>query len=342
MSPRAASTLSSGGLVDPGRLRDALALLREAGAGGLTREVLRAGIGEVSLRTVDRTIALLEEQGATIERVRKGWPSVMSFVLKKGPSWDDHISTEARLALRLAGLSLAQSGTLLWQDQLDVLERLASERMTNRDRHLFDRLKQAVCVQGGVEDPVEAPDILEPILRALEGRKEVEVEYQSVSAKEPGLLRVVPYALTHDLFSGGAFLLVWNPQRRSPMHLRLSRISSLRVLARTAMPPESIMAQAARYQIGGWTSAEPPFEVEARICGDHWIQAFKEAPPALPDFQADAAPDGKSVRVRFKANHDYGATRWLLQFGPAAEVLSPPELRDQMRIQLRKAAAQYA
>ena len=102
------------------------------------------------------------------------------------------------------------------------------------------------------------------------------------------------------------------------------------------------MAQAARYQIGGWTSAEPPFEVEARIRGAHWIQAFKEAPPALPDFQADAAPDDQSVRVRFKANHEYGAARWLLQFGPAAEVLAPAELRAKVQAQLNEAAAQYA
>jgi len=192
-----------------------------------------------------------------------------------------------------------------------------------------------------VEDPVEAPDILEPILRALEGQKEVEVEYQAVAAKAPGLLRVLPYALTHDLFSGGAFLLVWDPQRRLPLHLRLSRIGSLKLLGRAAAAPEALMAQAARYQIGGWTSAEPPFEVAARIRGAHWIQAFREAPPALPDFLADPSADGQSVQVRFKANHEYGAARWLLQFGPAAEVLAPVELRVKMHAQLREAAAQY-
>jgi predicted DNA-binding transcriptional regulator YafY len=341
MSARAGATLDTGGLVDPVRLREALSLLREAGPGGITREGLRAGMGNMSPRTVDRTIALLEGQGGKIERVRSGWPAVISYVLKKGPTWDEHVSSEARLALRLAGLTLAQSGTLLWQDQLEVLERLASERMTNRDRRLFERLKQAVCVQGGVEDPVESPDILEPILRALEGQKEVEVDYQAVAAREPGLLKVVPYALTHDLFSGGAFLLVWDPGRRIPLHLRLSRIGNLRVTTRTGTFPGELMARAARYQIGGWTSAEPPFEVVARICGAHWIQAFREAPPALPEFQADANPDGHSVRIRFKANHDLGAARWLLQFGPAAEVLAPAELRTQIQALLKEAFAQY-
>ena len=341
MSSRTTSTIKTGGLVEDHRLREALRLLREAGPNGITRESLRLGMGDVSLRTVDRTIALLESGGAKIERVRKGWPSVMSFVLKKGPSWDEHISSEARLALRLAGLSLAQSGTLLWQEKLETLERIASERMSNRDRRLFENLKKAVYVQGGVDDPIESPDILEPILKALDGRKEVEVDYQAVAAKEPGILKVVPYALTHDLFSGGAFLLVWDPVRKIPLHLRLSRIEHVRVTTRLGVSPADLMDQAARYQIGGWTSAEPPFEVEARIRGDHWIRAFKEAPPALPDFQADAAKDGESMLVRFKANHEYGATRWLMQFGPAAEVIAPAALRAKVSVQLKEAAAQY-
>ena len=341
MKARNAPAIESQGLVDPDRLRGALLTMRESGPEGITREALRLGMGDVSLRTVDRTLALLEAQGAHIERIRKGWPSTMHFLLKKGPTWDEHVSSEARLALRLASLTLAQSGTMLWQDKLETLERLASERMSNRDRRLFELLQKAIHVQGGVEDPIESPDILEPLLRALEGQKEVEMDYQAATARGAALITVVPYALTHDLFSGGAFLLVWDATRRLPLHLRMSRIGKVRVIPRLGSLPKDLMAQAARYQIGGWTSAERPFEVQARIRGAHWIQAFKEAPPALPDFQSDAAKDGKSVLVRFKANHDYGATRWLMQFGASAEVLAPDRLRTELRTQFEAAAAQY-
>lgn len=122
----------------------------------------------------------------------------------------------------------------------------------------------------------------------------------------------------------------------------MSRIGKVRVTPRSGILPNDLMAQAARFQIGGWTSAVPPFEVKARIRGAHWIQAFKEAPPALPDFQSDAAKDGKSVLVRFRANHDYGATRWLMQFGAAAEILAPNRLRDDICSQFREAASQYS
>jgi predicted DNA-binding transcriptional regulator YafY len=341
MSVRSGRGIASEGLVDPERLRKALSLIREAGATGITRERLRQDLGQVSLRTVDRAMSLLEAQGAHIQRERRGWPSTVYFILDKGPAWDEHISPETRLALRLAGLTLAQSGTLLWQDKLEVLERLASDRMSSRDRRLFETLQKAVQVQGGVDDPIESPDILEPILRALEGQRVVDLDYQAAGARAAISMSMIPYALTHDLFSGGAFLLVWDSGRERPLHLRLSRIGKVRVTSRIGTFPAELMARAARYQIGGWTSANEPFEVEARIRGAHWIQAFKEAPPSLPDFQANPARDGKTVLVRFKANHTHGASRWLMQFGASAEVLAPASLRTEIKAQFQAAVAQY-
>lgn len=341
MPPATSSSIQTQGLVGSDRLREALTLLREAGAEGISREKLRARMGGLSLRTVDRAILVLQDQGARFDRVRRGSPAVIHFVLKKGPSWDEHVSSEARMALRVAGLSLAQCGTLLWQDKLEALEQLASERMSTRDRRLFENLKKAILVQGGVDDPIEAPDILEPILKALDGRRETEVVYQAAGADAATVHRVVPYALTHDLFSGGTFLLVWDPARRLPKHLRQNRIVSVKVTARVGAFPEDLMARAARYQIGGWTSAEPPFQVEALIRGSHWIQAFKEAPPALPDFQTFPGKDGASARVIFKATHANGASRWIMQFGAAAEVLAPAFLREEVAAQFRKALAAY-
>jgi predicted DNA-binding transcriptional regulator YafY len=340
MPARTQSSPDSKGLVDSARLKDALFHLREAGTEGISRQRLGARLGNVSLRTVDRAIRLLEEQGARLERRRAGNPAVIHFQLLRGPAWDEHVSSQARLALRVAGLSLAQCGTLLWQDQLEALEELAAAHMSTRDRRLFEGLKRAVRVQGGVEDPIESPEILEPILKGLEGPRELEVSYQAAGAPEPAVHRVVPYDLNHDLFSGGTFLLVWEPSRSRPLHLRLNRIESVKVTARTGVLPEDLMARAARFQIGGWTSAEPPFQVEVLVHGAHWARVFQEAPPALPDFECDPGPGG-TARVRFRATHDNGVARWIMQFGAAAEVVAPGRIRDAVAAQFREALARY-
>jgi len=335
--------LKTEGLVDRERLQEVLRALREAGESGISRFTLASKL-DISLRSVDRAIGLLEGQGAKLERIRAGRPTVQHFVLRKGPGWDEHITPAARLALRLAGISLSQSGTLLWQDKLDTLEELVADKMSHKDRRLFDRLVSVLRVQGGqVDDPIENPDLLEPLLRAFEESKEIEVDYQAVGAPESSSRMVVPYAMTHDLFSGGCFLLVWDIKKLAPIHLRFNRIGSIKVGTRPGrIPDPELLERMARYQIGGWASPDEPFEVTARIRGPHWVQAFKEAPPALPEFVADAHKDGMSTLVRFKANHEYGARRWLLQFGALAEVLGPDWLRENVRQQHAEALSIYA
>ena len=336
-----AAEIRTDGLVDAERLRKTLALLRDAGPKGLTKLQLAKKLGAVSTRTVDRALGLLEEQGAKLERSREGRPAVLHFRLNKGPGWDEHVSSDARMALRLATMTLAQSGTLLWQDKLEMLEGLASAHMSTKDRMLFEALAKAVRVQGGVEDPIEGPEVLEPILRALQEERELEVDYLAAGAKASTPHRVRPYALTHDLYSGGAFLLVWDSKRQKPIHLRLNRIGRVKVGPKAVVPNPELMERAARFQIGGWTSEETPFEVVLRIEGAHWVQALKEVPPALPDFSSRIAKDGQSTEARFKATHSHGASRWILQLGEAAEVLEPAWLRKEIAERLEKALRAY-
>lgn len=333
--------IHTGGLVDRERLRLAVQLLRDAGPSGLTKQQFARRLGSVSLRTVDRAIQLLEEQGAKIERVRSGRPSVIHFQMKKGPSWDENISTDARLALRLASLMLTQGGAQLWQDKIDVIERLASERMSTRDRRVFQQLQDAVRVQGGVEDPVESPEVLEPILKALETGKSLRVDYRSAGSAKPKVHDVIPAALTHDLYSGGTFLLAWEPAKHKALNLRLSRILQAKLQKAAAMPDPEAIERAAHYQIGGWLSTDEPFEVQIRIEGTNWVQSMKEAPPALPDFDFRPAKDGKSAIAIFKANHPSGPERWILQFGDAAEVLAPAWMRKEIAERLKNALAKY-
>jgi len=201
-----------------------------------------------------------------------------------------------------------------------------------------------VRVQGGqAEDPIEDPDLLEPLLRGFEEGKELEIDYRAVGAAQAKTRTVVPYALTHDLFSGGCFLLVWDLDSRKGIQMRFNRINGIKVGSKQGrIPDPALLEQMARFQIGGWASPDAPFEVSVRIQGAHWLQAFKEAPPVLPEFCASVAPDGQSALVRFKANHANGARRWLLQFGALAEVLGPEWLRVQVRTELETALAQYA
>jgi predicted DNA-binding transcriptional regulator YafY len=333
--------------VNMNRLKRALAALREAGPEGLTKAELRRQITgpedleQISDKTVERCLTRLEQDGAQIDKLPG---SVRRFTLLKAPRWDTHVSGEGKLALRLANLILAQSGTLLWEEKMALIERAVEDHMSTRDRELFRQLEERVQVSGGAADSVEQPStlVLEPILRAMADGRLLQVTYQAAGRDEAQTTQVVPYALTHDLFSGGAYLLTWVPAEGHMRQLRLNRLVKAKVLPTPGVlaHPEKLK-RAMTYQIGGWVSDQPPFDVEVLVRGRSWTRALQDTPPALPACTLHPEPGGNALRVRFKANRGEGVLRWVAQFGPQAELVEPPNLREEMRGNLAAALAAY-
>ncbi|HEX9083006.1 MAG TPA: WYL domain-containing protein, partial [Holophagaceae bacterium] len=318
--------------------------IREAGARGITKEALARQLGGTALRTVDRAIGLLEDQGARFGKARKGRPALIHFTLEKAPDWDSRITPHARLALEVALMALEGTATELWYDQLEALRSLADSHLSHRDRDLFRALQTHVCVRGGSDDQ-QALDtrMLTQVLLALghpEGPRELELGYRAATGRTSTRV-VVPFTLTHDVFSGGAFLLAWDAAKQEPRHFRLARILEAKALARRGLVPDrAILERIRNYQIGGWFGLEAPFQVRVRVGGTHWPRALQDAPPALPDVEVLRDRDG-AVLLAFRATELNGPARIILQFGADAEVLEPRALRTHLAATLKAMAARY-
>ena len=96
-----------GHLVKPERLQVVLEAIRNAGERGITKEGLARRLGSVAMRTVDRAVQLLEEQGARFGKAREGRPALIHFTLEKAPDWDSRITPHARMALEVALMAIA-------------------------------------------------------------------------------------------------------------------------------------------------------------------------------------------------------------------------------------------
>ena len=196
-------------------------------------------------------------------------------------------------------------------------------------------------IQGEVDAPIEGEQVLEPLLRALEARSLVTLDYRAAGWECAAKLQVVPYTLVHDLFAGSAFLVAWNPGKGQVAHLRLNRIAGVRIEGRGLLGPEAreLLEQSARFQVGGWSDGTAPFEVVVQVRGRHWVQALKNAPPPLPDYGFEL--EGETLKLHFRASHFAGVLRWVLQFGADAVVLAPPELRQELAARTAAMAAAY-
>ena len=343
--PLASPRPDGGHLVKPERLQVVLEAIRDAGEKGITKAGLARKLGEVAMRTVDRAIQLLEEQGARFGKLREGRPALIHFTLEKGPDWDSRITPHARMALEVALMALEGTATELWHDQLEGLRVLADSHLSNRDRELFKALQEHVSLRGGADDQ-QALDtkMLTQVLLALghsEGPRELELTYAAASTGRTSVRTVVPFTLTHDVFSGGAFLLAWDPAKQEPRHFRLARIEEAKALTRRGLIPDKIpMEQARDLQIGGWFSPAAPFRVSLRVGGSNWPQALQDAPPALPGVTVRKEKGG-TVLLSFLATDLQGPTRYILQLGADAEALKPKALRDHLAKTLKAMAAKY-
>jgi predicted DNA-binding transcriptional regulator YafY len=335
----------SGHLVKPERLHLVLEAIRDAGERGITKAGLSRKLGGVAMRTVDRAVQLLEEQGARFGKAREGRPALIHFTLEKAPDWDSRITPHARMALEVALMALEGTATELWFDHLEGLRALADSHLSTRDRALFRALQEHVCVRGGADDQ-QALDtrMLTQVLLALghpEGPRELELTYKAASTGRTSGRIVVPFTLTHDVFSGGTFLLAWDQAKQEPRHFRLARIEEARALPRRGLiPDKGPLEQARDLQIGGWYRPAPPFRVSLRVAGTNWPQALLDAPPALPDITVRKEKGG-AVLVNFQATEPSGPTRFILQFGADAEVLEPQALRGHIAKLLEDMAAGY-
>ena len=334
-----------GHLVKPERLQEVLEAIRDAGERGITKVGLARKLGGVAMRTVDRAVQLLEEQGARFGKAREGRPALIHFTLEKGPDWDSRITPHARMALEVALMALEGTATELWYDQLEGLRTLADSHLSSRDRDLFKALQEHVVVRGGADDQ-QALDtkMLTQVLLALghpEGPRELDLTYKAASTGRTSARTVVPFTLTHDVFSGGAFLLAWDPAKQEPRHFRLARIVEAKALARRGLIPDKRPLERAReLQIGGWFSLTEPFQIQVRVGGTNWPQALLDAPPALPNI-AVRKEKGGTVLLSFQATEPSGPLRFILQFGADAEVLEPKSLRTQLVATLKAMSAKY-
>ncbi len=338
-------------LVAESRLRDLVEHLREAGPAGATKEALQAALGVRVTRTVDRGLALLEKQGALLER---GWTHVgsedgarrvMTVALLRGPKWDESVSASARLALGVLLGALRGGLASAWTEHLGMVEQLVEGKLTTRDRKLLEQLRGKVVTCGPAAAPnPPAPAVLRAVLDALGSphARTLRVRYRTAYRNREEELKVVPWCLVHDLFSGGAFLLVWDPGPGKAKHLRLDRLLEAADAGAGALTPgnRGKLERAAKYQIGGWINEGEPVEITVRITGSNWVQALEDQPPALPEARLERQSPAVGI-LTFQATEYRAPARWVLQMGPDAEVLGPEEFREFVAGRAKQTAGVY-
>jgi predicted DNA-binding transcriptional regulator YafY len=287
---------------------------------------------EVSVRTIYRDIAALGEAGVPITgEAGVGYSLVRSYHLPPV------MLTADEAAALFVGAEMVRHFTdaSLSAPMNAALDKLRAVLPRDRQEHV-ERLARQTVVMGrignNVTDPSAQPWLL-AVQRGVAQRRVLRLLYRGAGRAEETAREVEPLGV---VFYGGAWYLVaWCRLRRDFRHFRTDRVQRLEMLSETfpARPEFSLPAHLEQQMAQKET-------LPARVWFAKRVQdrARSESYATLVE---ERQRDGGAEFSLFTYCHEWLA-RWILSFGPDAEAIDPPQLRERVRAGAETVAARHS
>ncbi len=271
----------------------------------------------VSLRTVHRYFEMLDEMGVPVYSERGPYGG---FSLVRGYKMPPLVLTLEEAVAVVLGTGLVEE---LWGDLYREAARGALAKLENllpkEQVHEVVWARQSLVVTGMHRADLKAQTpALEKLRRGIREHRSVEMTYQSSQVPHPSQRVLDPYGLVHRW--GWWYVVGFCHIRKEVRTFRVDRIFDIALLETTFTPA-------------------PDFDLK-----EHLKKEFEDQPKITarlrfaPEFTVllagyhsywqtvEPQPDG-SVEVTFAAPTLEWAASTALAYGPAVEVLDPPELR---------------
>jgi predicted DNA-binding transcriptional regulator YafY len=180
------------------------------------------------------------------------------------------------------------------------------------------------------------------LTRAWAERRVVEIQYESAAYEGRGgevtRRTVRPYLIEPSLQTHALYLIGWDEDRGGMRTFKIERIRGVGVTLRTFEPPEAGTLE--RDLRRGWDiiADQEPAEVVIRFSATVADRVLETT--WHPDQRTKRLSDG-SLEWRTVVSGTIEIRLWCVSWGDDAEVLAPPELREQVRDIHRRAAALY-
>lgn len=272
-----------------------------------------AAIFEVSERTIYRDMEALNESGIPIIATPgEGYELSEGFYLPT-----IQLSNEEAKALFLgAELLKSQTGGSLLGSIESALAKLVDtlpQPVTEEVARLVEVLH--FYVQPGRLD-LDDPRLL-ALQNAIHEKRVVWVRYHSYNQDETTEREIEPESLHYS--DGAWYVSGYCRMRREPRSFRLSRIDDLRVQAETFLPRRMFAAP------------DRKIEIRVRFAPEivRWVRERQHY------ACTGEAADGDSVIMAYRVTDLRELRPWLLSWGAGAEVVAPPEAREEIREELR-------
>ena len=285
----------------------------------------------VSLRTIHRYFEMLDEMGVPVYSERGPYGG---FSLVRGYKMPPLVFTLEEAVAVVLGTGIVEE---MWGDLYREAARGALAKLENLLPE--EQAREVVWARGSLvatgmnrADLKRLSPVLEKLRRAIREHRSVNMLYQSSQVPHPAQRGLDPYALVHRW--GWWYVVGFCHVHQEVRTFRVDRISEVTLLDQTFVASPDFHLQA---YLKNETQAQPRVTARLRfdaegahiVAGNH---SYWET--------VEEKPDG-SVEVTFPSPTLEWAASTALAYGPAVEVLEPPELREVVKAWLDAARRKY-
>lgn len=285
----------------------------------------------VSVRTLHRYLLDLNEMGIPVYSERGPYGG---FSLVRGYKMPPLVFTLEEAVAIVLGTGIVEEmwGELYREAARGALAKIENLLPEEQVREVAWARQSLVATGLNRADLKALTPILEKLRRGIREHRTVEMNYQSSQGPHPAQRRLDPYALVHRW--GWWYVVGFCHVHREVRTFRVDRISEITLLDTTFASPPGFDLRAylkSESQSQTLITARLRFEPESTniVAGNYSYWATVES-----------KEDG-SVEVTFPAPTLEWAASTALAYGPAVEVLEPPELRVMVVEWLEAAERKY-
>ena len=172
------------------------------------------------------------------------------------------------------------------------------------------------------------------LMDAILNRREVQMRYASVSSRRTKDYVVHPYRIAYA--DGGLYLIAFVPEYAKTRTFALERISHVAQRDTSFPAPGPLPSDVFPHSLGVHSGPPEPIAIEF----DPYSAAFVRERQWHPSQRLRSRGDGGLV-MELTVCRDEALRSWILSFGPAARVLSPEALADDIAQAHRTAWTRY-
>lgn len=305
---------------------------------GVTLKELAAEAG-VSQKTVQRDLNLLRRLAFPIDEIvgdhgRKHWTMSAAGGL---PGLGFTLEEAAALYLGRQFLE-ALAGTMFWQGAQSAFTKIRSAFGEPALRHLQKLATGVYLTTHALADYESRANLIDDLMIAIEDRRLTVITYQSLRSTEPvTLYDIHPYALVHH--RGALYVIAWSKDHDEVRTFKVDRINSVSLhglqFERPAdFHPKDFLA----HSFGIFAGDGPPQTVRVRFAPQ--VVRILQEKRFHPSQRLTAQRDGSQLAEYTLASFEEFQS-WILSFGPHAEVLEPPTLRQAVVDALKESLVVY-